>query len=87
MDGVYSNIFYCSFETHVAGIKFYSGFESLRPLTRVKLQREPENPIDLNLMVVIIAKNGERIGHLDKKAAAALTRLIDAKMPGLKICG
>ena len=87
MDGVYSSIFYCSFETHVAGIKFYSGFESLRPLTRVKLQREPENPIDPNSIVVMSAKNGEGIGHLEKKAAAALTCLIDAKMPGLQICG
>ena len=70
MDGVYSNVFHCSFEAHVAGIKFYLGFESLRPFTRVKLQREPENPIDPNSLVVMNAKNeeknvknGERIGH------------------------
>ena len=70
MDGVHSNIYYFSFETHVAGIKLYPGFESLRPLTRVKLQRESENPIDPNSIVVMDAKNeekkaknGERIGH------------------------
>ena len=87
MDGVYSKTFYCSFETHVAGIKFYRGIQHLRPLTLVKLQREPNNPFDCNSILVVIAETGEKLGHLHKKAAAALVHLIDAKLPGLIIHG
>lgn len=86
MDGVYSKALYCSFDTLVARIKFYRGIQNLRPLTWVKLQRE-HNPFDCNSILVVIAETGEKLGHLHKKAAAALVCLMDAKLSGLIICG
>ena len=76
-DGVTSKIFVCSFESCVAGIKFYDGLHHLQPMMLVQLRRE-RNSFDTNAVAVYI--KGEELGHLERNAAAALFCL-DSKLP------
>ena len=83
-DGVTSKIFMCSFESHVAGFKFHDGLHHLQPMTLVQLHKERSNSFDTNAVAVYI--KGEKLGHLERNAAAVLSCL-DSKLPGLIMRG
>ena len=71
-------------EGFIKGIKFYGGFEGIHAMMDVHLSHEPSNQYDRNA-VLVSARRGTIIGHLDFKTAAAIAPLIDKNIPSFTI--
>jgi len=67
------------FYTKIVGVTMEGRQETIRRLsldTRIRLQREPDNPYDHNA-IMVITENNEHIGYLNRKLALVLAPLID----------
>ncbi|XP_052161839.1 putative SWI/SNF-related matrix-associated actin-dependent regulator of chromatin subfamily A member 3-like 1 [Oryza glaberrima] len=62
---------------NAVGLQYYQGGRAITRRESVGLVREPHNPHDANAIRVDNAR-GEKIGHIGRRAAAALAPLLDA---------
>ena len=78
-----------SFSANVKGIKFYPGYEDLRAsggFLNVDLVREKHNPHDANsILVVSKTQTPKIIGHLERGVAAAVAKILDLKLPTMRL--
>ena len=67
-------LFLGSIKCQIVGIRYYRG--EAHPGEYVKLVREPSNPYDRNA-IRVENLSGEKVGHVKKEQAAALTPIMD----------
>lgn len=66
-----------SIKCQIVGIRYYRG--EAHPGEYVKLVREPNNPYDRNA-IRVENLSGEKVGHIKKEQAAALTPIMDGSL-------
>ena len=78
-----------SFTADVRGIKFYPGITDLRAsggFLNVDLLPEKHNPHDANyILVVSKTPTPKIIGHLERGVAAAVAKMLDLKLPIIRL--
>ena len=78
-----------SFTADVRGIKFYPGLKDLKAsggFLHVDLVREKHNPHDANsILVVSKTPTPKLIGHLERGVAAAVAKILDLKLPIIRL--
>lgn len=74
-------------EANVRGIKFYGGFQELGTFVHVTFAREYDNTNDPNSILVRIKKSNNILGHLERKVASGITKIMDQHFSELVLKG
>ena len=81
-----------SFTSQVRGIKFYPDYADFNNAAasggflHVDLVREEHNPYDANAVLVVSrSPTPKTFGHLAKEAAAAVAKIMDCKLPYIRM--